>query len=120
MIGLEITINANNQKGYRSKGEIMPQDHTIDEVLEAIGMFSNKVQANFDKVFGRLDKIETTMVTTDHLDETVENLRSGFSLGLRKEDRKVTTLVALLKNKSVISAEDAESINSLEPFPKVA
>ena len=91
----------------------MPQEHTIDELFEAMGMFSNQVNARFDK-------IEAKMVTTDYLDETVANLRTGYSIGLRKEDHKLATLVSLLKNKSVISAEDAESINALEPFPKGA
>ncbi len=103
----------------------MPKENTIAEVLEAIGIFSNEVkakfdgvQSNFDKVFKRLDKIEETMVTTDHLDEVVENLKTGFSLALRKEDHKLTSLVGLLRNKSIISSEEAQSINSLEPFSK--
>jgi hypothetical protein len=96
----------------------MPQEHTIDELFEALGMFSNEVKANFDKVFVRLDKIEATMVTMDYLDDVTVNLKTGFGLSLRREDYKLTTLVGLLKNKSVISEEDAQSINSVEPFPK--
>ncbi len=87
------------------------QQHTIDEVLEALGIFSNYTKARFDK-------IEETMVTRDYLDEVAVNLRSGAGLALRKEDHKVSSLVGLLKNKAIISSEEADSINALEPFPK--
>jgi DNA anti-recombination protein RmuC len=124
----------------------MPNETTNDEIIEAIGIFSNDVKAkfegintqfaeikeNFGQVFKRLDKIEgrvskvettiatveTTMVTKDHMDDTIKHLKTGSSLDLRKEDNKLTSLVSLLKNKAVISAEEAGSINSLEPFPK--
>ncbi len=102
------------------------QQHTIDELFEAIGIFSNEVNTKFDGVFTRLDKIEgrvskieTTMITIDYLNDVADNLKTGFSLMLRKEDRKLSSLVDLLKNKSVISTEEASSIKAIEPFPKL-
>lgn len=54
----------------------------------------------------------------DKMDDKFANLKGDLIILMRKEDRKLAALVELLKNKKVISENDAKQIIALEPFPK--
>ncbi|MFA5318687.1 MAG: hypothetical protein WC323_04460 [Patescibacteria group bacterium] len=89
------------------------QEPTNSEILEAINAFSSKNDE-------RLQKIESTMVTKDYLDDKLTDLRGDLVVLVRKEDTKLKTLVSVLKNKNIISEEDVKTINALEPFPQLS
>jgi len=89
-----------------------------EDVLEAIGVFSNKVEKRFDKVEGRLTKMEANMVTRDLLDEKLNDLKADLTVLMRKEDRKLETLIEILRNKQVLSEEESKIVLSMEPFPR--
>lgn len=110
------------------------------EILEAISSFSDRVDERFDKIEGRLDgvegrldgvegkldgvegrlnKVEALMVTKDYLDEKMSDLKGDIVVLMRKEDVKLKTLVEILQNKKILSADDAKKILSLEPFPQM-
>ena len=71
----------------------MPQEPTNQDILQAIGVFSNTV----DK---RLNTIESTMVTKDYLDEKLADLRGDLTILIRKEDTKLKTLVEVLQGEA--------------------
>ena len=88
------------------------ENNDKNEILEAIGEFSNRVDERFEK-------IESTMVTKDYLDDKLSDLRGDLVVLVRKEDVKLGVLVEILKNKKVINEDDVKQISSLEPFAKL-
>ena len=86
------------------------------EIIEAVSGYSQKVE-------GRLDKIEATMVTKDYLDEKLNeklfDLRGDLVVLARKEDAKLKELVDILHKKRVLEPADVARIFSLEPFAKI-
>ncbi len=109
-----------------------------DEILEAIGHFSDKteerfegidrrfegidrrfegIDRRFEGVERRLDDIESNMVTKSYLDEKLSDLRGDLVVLTRKEDAKLARLVNILETRQVISPEDAGQVLALEPFP---
>lgn len=95
----------------------------VSNVLEAIQLFSNRVDERFDKLEGRVGNLESTvgemkstMVTKDYLDKKLGS-NEGESVSLvRKEDEKLFELVNILRKRKVISALEAEKVTSMEPF----
>jgi hypothetical protein len=86
------------------------EDASKNEILEAIGEFSNKVEQRFNK-------IESIMVTKDYLDDKLLNMKSDMVVMMRKEDEKVKTLVQILKQKNLLNDSEVKLILALEPFP---
>ncbi|MEK7083694.1 MAG: hypothetical protein AAB932_00470 [Patescibacteria group bacterium] len=64
--------------------------------------------------------IQSTMVTKDHLDEKMSDLRGDLVVLARKEDTKVKALINLLKAKQVITEGDAKQLLTMEPFAELA
>ena len=93
------------------------------EIIEAMGKYSQKVEARFDKVEGRLGKIEATMVTKDYLHEVLSDklsdLRGDLVVLMRKEDTKVKELVDILYKKGVLAQAEVTRILALEPFARI-
>ncbi|OGG49747.1 hypothetical protein A3C18_01020 [Candidatus Kaiserbacteria bacterium RIFCSPHIGHO2_02_FULL_54_11b] len=98
----------------------MNGEPTNHEILEAIQTFSSSVDQRFDRVDQRLDRVEATMVTKDYLDEKLADLRGDLVVLTRKEDAKVRTLVEILRERKVLTDDDAKRILSMEPFPQLA
>jgi hypothetical protein len=48
------------------------------DVLEVIGDFSTKVDQRFDKIEGRLTRVESQMVTKEYLDDKMINLKADL------------------------------------------
>ena len=92
---------------------------TEEVLLPAISTLMDEKLKPLEK---RVDNIEAIMVTKTYLTETLaEKLadQTGDLIVLmRKEDHKLIALVEILKNRKVISDDDAQQILSLEPFPK--
>ena len=86
------------------------EDASKNEILEAIGEFSNRV----DK---ELATIKAVMVTKDYLDDKLLNMKGDMVVMMRKEDDKVKTLVQILQRKNLLNDDEAKSIFALEPFP---
>lgn len=63
--------------------------------------------------------IRNVMVTKDYLDIKLADLRGDLVLLTRKEDTKVKHLVNILKNKKVITKNEAEQVFRMEPFAQV-
>ncbi len=54
----------------------------------------------------------------EKMDEKLADLKGDLTVLMRKEDKKLVALIALLKNKQVISEEEVKQILALEPFPQ--
>jgi predicted nuclease with TOPRIM domain len=89
-----------------------------DEILQAVGHFSDKTEERFNGIEGRLDKVESNMVTRDYLDEKLADLKGDMYVTMRKGDKKLTHLINILESRKVISSKDANEVLSLEPFPQ--
>ena len=55
----------------------------------------------------------------DGVDDKLINLKADLVLAMRKEDRKVVSLISLLRAKQLISEDEAKSLLGMEPFPQV-
>ncbi|MBI2099218.1 hypothetical protein HYT45_02250 [Candidatus Uhrbacteria bacterium] len=119
----------------------MNNEPTTNEVLEAINTLSTHIDERFTRVEnditgikgditgikgditgikGEIIEIKATMVTKDYLDDKLADLRGDLVVLMRKEDKKVQSLVELLHSKKVISEEEAKRILSMDLFPQVS
>lgn len=104
------------------------QDETTnEEILHAVKDFAEHVQGQFDDVHeqltgikSRLTKVEATMVTKDYLDEKLFDLKGDLVILVRKEDAKVKMLIDVLRQRKVISDQEANQILGTGPFPQLA
>ena len=107
---------------------------TITDVLDAVNEFATKteerfglmetrfdtMETRFDTMETRLDRIEATMVTKDYLDDKLADLRGDIIMELRHEDKKVVALIEVLRNRNVISTDEAKNILGMKPFPQLS
>ncbi len=93
---------------------------TNQDIIEAIGEFSNRVDGRFDKIEQRLNRVESTMVTKEYLDEKMADQRGDLTILMRKEDTKVRALTELLCQKKIITPEEQKRLLGMEPFPQLA
>ena len=105
----------------------MEKEATHNEILDAINTFSsnvdgkiNGVQSDIKSMKSDIGWIKSNMVTKDFLDEKLSDLRGDLVVLMRKEDTKLLKLVDILKERKLISAEEAIAVLSMEPFPKLA
>lgn len=105
---------------------------TNQDILSAINTFAQHTEERFTGVENRLIKVEdrlsgvendvsslkTNMVTKDYLDEKLGDLRGDLTILMRKEDRKLTTLVEELVKYKVLPMESAQHVLNMEPFPR--
>ncbi len=54
----------------------------------------------------------------DAMDDKIGALKGDLIIMLRKEDRKVTALIDILKVKEILTEDEASSVMALEPFPR--
>ena len=103
------------------------KEATIQDVLDAVVDFAgqtenrfNKIETDMGDVKSDITSIKSQMVTKSYLDDKLSDLRGDLTVLMRKEDTKLKTLVELLEEKKVLSADDKKKIFSLEPFPQLA
>lgn len=92
------------------------QPITKKQLTETLGEFTENVL--LPAVSSMMDEKIQNLVTKDYLDEKLTDLKGDLTVLMRKEDRKLGALIELLKNKKIISDDDAKQILSLEPFPR--
>ena len=103
------------------------------EILDAINVFSSRTDERFERIesdMGSLKSdvgtlksdvgsIKAIMVTKEYLDDKLTNLKGDLIVLMRKEDRKLATLIQVLHERKLITDEDKHKILSLEPFPLI-
>lgn len=90
----------------------------MDQRFDQVDQRFDQVDQRFDRLEGRVDRIEATMVTKDYLDDKLADLRGDMVVLVRKEDKKLDTLVEILTHKNIISEHEARTISSMEPFSR--
>jgi hypothetical protein len=109
----------------------MPEETKTDEILEAINAYANHnekqlesiksdIQQFQSKTEKRFDKIESTMITKDFLEDKLADLRGDLVVLTRKEDKKVNTLVDILKEKNVLNDDEVKKIIGMAPFAHIS
>lgn len=105
----------------------MEKEASKNEILEAINNFSTSIdgkisnmQSDITSIKSEIGWIKSNMVTKDFLDEKIADLRGDLVVLVRKEDTKLLKLVDILKERKLISAEEATVVLSMEPFAKLS
>lgn len=55
----------------------------------------------------------------DNMDKKLDDLKGDLVMMTRKEDRKVVGLISLLRDKSVLTQDEAKGLLGMEPFPQL-
>lgn len=90
-----------------------------DELHEMFQEFATHVDQRFDRLEGRVGKIEATMVTKDYLDDKLAEHGARYGEIDRKTNEKIVLLTETLVSESSLSAGSGKRIVSTEPFAKV-
>lgn len=85
---------------------------TTQDILDAIGTFSNDVEKRFVK-------IESQMVTKDYLDNKLADLKADLIYIDKKTDYKIDVIVGKLHKKKIFTKTESDEIISMSPFPKL-
>lgn len=90
-------------------------------VQEGFVDFEKKIDRKFvdfeEKVDNKLGKLKLDFL--DAMDDKLADLKGDLVVLMRKEDRKVVSLIELLTTKKILSGEEAKALLSLEPFPQL-
>lgn len=85
---------------------------TKDELKDELGKMATK-----DDLRQSLNKQKLDIL--DAMDDKLANLKGDMVVLMRKEDKKVVSLIELLKNKKIITTNEANGLLELEPFPQL-
>lgn len=97
----------------------MIDQNDLQKIGEEMGkVLEQNITPQFEEIRGRLDKIESTMVTKSYLDDKLADLEGNLVGKLRKEDEKVNRLIEVLKNKSVLDDRDVKMLEEFHVFPR--
>jgi len=95
-------------------------EHEHDNFYSLVGNFVKKTEERFDRLEEEIRKIRQEMkffVTRDYLDKRITELRGDMTVLIRKEDRKVDSLIRILQENEGVTVMQAEKILAMEPFP---
>ncbi|MFH1014278.1 MAG: hypothetical protein ABIH67_01270 [Candidatus Uhrbacteria bacterium] len=100
------------------------EDKAKDEILEAINIFSTHVDDQFSDIRSKMatkeDLTKQKHEIMDSMDDKLADLKGDLVVLMRREDKKVSELIVTLRDTKVLSAEDAERLLALNPFPQSA
>lgn len=101
----------------------MNQEQTMEDILNIVNFIKDNASTkdDLDRLATKDDiqRIESTMVTKDYLDEKLADLRGDLNVLMRKEDNKLKTLIEILFKKGTTNNEEKTQILSLEPFAQL-
>ena len=90
------------------------------ELKQSFDDFELKVDNKFKnfelKVDNKLNTLELKII--DAMDDKLSNLKGDLTILMRREDKKVSELINLLRDKKVIAPEEADRLLALQPFPQ--
>jgi hypothetical protein len=89
---------------------------SVDLVKADLAGVKADLAARIDGLESRLGSVEAKMVTKDYLDDKLADLRGDMVVLMRKEDEKLKVLAGNLKDKKILTPEDEEKLQRLEPF----
>ncbi len=86
-----------------------------ENVIPAI----EELRGEVGEIKTEMGKMRAVMVTKSYLDDKLADLEGGLVGKLRKEDGKVDHLIEMLKNKSILSEQEAQQFKEYQVFPKL-
>lgn len=111
-------------------GSVGTLSGTVQDVLDVINDFSTRMDERFVGVESDIKDIKggikemkstmTTMVTMDYLDDKLADQMGDFVIAMRKGDHKVRALIEVLRDRKIITEDDAKRILGMEPFPQLS
>jgi len=97
-------------------GSVQSDISSMKSELGSVQSDIGSMKSELGSVQSDIGSMKSQMVTKDYLDEKLSDLRGDLVVLVRKEDRKLNALVGVLKEKSVITAGEAQQVLMLEPF----
>jgi hypothetical protein len=94
-------------------------EHNIAPAFDDVYKRLDKADVRMDGFEGRLNNIESQMVTKSYLDDKLADLEGGLVVKLRKEDEKVNRVIDLLKKHKVVPSAELEELDNLQIFPRI-
>lgn len=88
------------------------KDHMVMKEEFMMGLNKQKTE-----ILQELNKQKLEIL--DEMDDKLADLKGDLVILMRKGDRKVVSLIALLRDKKVISEDEAKGLLTLEPFPQL-
>lgn len=72
---------------------------------------------------GKVDNLDRKLNQTkldliDAMDDKLSHLKGDLTIMMRREDKKLTDLIKILHQKSVLDKKEAEHLLSQQPFPQ--
>jgi len=106
-------------KDYATKQEVKEiVREATTEIIEAIGVFSDRITKRVDDLESDMKVVKRDMVTKDYLDSKLAVVQANIILAVKGEDQKVNELIKHLVVKNVIAKEDGTRLLEMQPFPK--
>lgn len=93
----------------------------INDLKLDVGTLKSDVttmKSDVDTLKSDVGTIKAEMVTKSYLDDKMADLEGNLTVKLRKEDGKVNRLIAVLKDKSVLSENDVAQFKDFQVFPR--
>jgi archaellum component FlaC len=88
----------------------------VEKRLDGVEKRLDNVENRLDRVEDRIDQIEGTMVTKEYLDNALIDVRADFISHIKAKDKKVDTLIDILREKKVITSQESKKILAAESF----
>ena len=108
-------ILANKDVIETNRDEIGGIKTEIGEILIGMQAFSTRMDNKFFTMEDKIDEIQLTMVTKNHLDYRFADLRGEMLYNDKSLNQKTLALTSKLKDKNIFSAKEAQTINEMEP-----
>ena len=96
----------------------------IMEFLQEHMVTKEGLQIELDQRFGNLNTElnqrfnKQKLELLDAMDDKFSDLKGDLTILMRREDKKVSELISLLRDKKVIEPAEADHLLSLQPFPQ--
>lgn len=97
--------------------EFLQEHMVVREEFEALKRETVTKDEFKDELRQSLNKQKLEIL--DAMDDKLANLKGDMVVLMRKEDKKVVSLIELLKNKKIITTNEANGLLELEPFPQL-
>ena len=101
------------------KGGFDAVDHRLGSVEHRLGSVEHRLDKIEDEIVdmkSEMTSMKAVMVTKEYLDDKLADLRGDILTVIRKEDSRLSTLVAILNTKKVLNEEDVSLLQRLRPL----
>ncbi|MEK7511602.1 MAG: hypothetical protein AAB575_01155 [Patescibacteria group bacterium] len=93
---------------------------SVDDLAEQMQELKKDLSETRFSLGAKVDSLSVRMVTKEHLDDKIADVRGDFGSLVRKEDAKLRAVVGALEQEKLISKDKVSKISAMEPFPQLA